>query len=209
MNYFDKIAEMDRDSVLHPFTYLKDYASGESGGPPVIVESGKGVWIVDSTVREYIDGFAGLYCFNVGYGRTEVAEAIARQAYKLAYYHSYASHTADVLATLSDRLVKMAPGKMSKVFYGLSGSDANETQAKIVWHCNNLRDCRKRKNHRPGAWLPRLLSGIGLDDRPQFLSRSHGFADCRHPAHWCTALLLGRCARRNRRSIQRAPSGRA
>lgn len=144
MEYFDKIAEMDRNSVLHPFTYLKDYASGSSGGP-VIVESGKGVRIVDSTGREYIDGFAGLYCVNVGYGRTEVAEAIARQAYKLAYYHSYASHTTDVLATLSDRLVKMAPGKMSKVFYGLSGSDANETQAKIVWYYNNLRGLPKKK----------------------------------------------------------------
>lgn len=144
MDYFDKIAEMDRNSVLHPFTYLKDYASGASGGP-VIIESGKGVRIVDATGREYIDGFAGLYCVNVGYGRTEVAEAIARQAYKLAYYHSYASHTTDVLATLSDRLVKMAPGKMSKVFYGLSGSDANETQAKIVWYYNNLRGLPKKK----------------------------------------------------------------
>jgi L-2,4-diaminobutyrate transaminase len=68
-----------------------------------------------------------------------VAEAIARQAYKLAYYHSYAAHTTEELARLSDRLVRMAPGNMSKVFYGLSGSDANETQAKIVWYYNNLR----------------------------------------------------------------------
>lgn len=103
------------------------------------METGKGVRIQDATGREYIDGFAGLYCVNIGYGRTEVAEAIARQAYKLAYYHSYAAHTTEELARLSDRLVKMAPGNMSKVFYGLSGSDANETQAKIVWYYNNLR----------------------------------------------------------------------
>ncbi len=82
---------------------------------------------------------------NIGYGRTEVAEAIARQAYKLAYYHSYAAHTTEELARLSDRLVRMAPGDMSKVFYGLSGSDANETQAKIVWYYNNLRGKPQKK----------------------------------------------------------------
>jgi adenosylmethionine-8-amino-7-oxononanoate aminotransferase len=103
---------MDRSSVLHPFTNLKDYASGAAGGP-TIMETGKGVRITDATGREYIDGFAGLYCVNVGYGRTEVAEAIARQAYKLAYYHSYAAHTTEELARLSDRLVKMAPGNKS------------------------------------------------------------------------------------------------
>ena len=138
-----EIAEMDRRTVLHPFTYLKDYASGNVD--PTIVETGKGVRIRDVTGREYIDGFAGLYCVNIGYGRTEVAEAIARQAYKLAYYHSYAAHTTEELARLSDRLVRMAPGRMSKVFYGLSGSDANETQAKIVWYYNNLRGKTKKK----------------------------------------------------------------
>ncbi|MER8713179.1 aminotransferase [Mesorhizobium sp. M1295] len=138
-----EIAEMDRRTVLHPFTYLKDYASG--GVDATIVETGKGVRIQDATGREYIDGFAGLYCVNIGYGRTEVAEAISRQAYKLAYYHSYAAHTTEELARLSDRLVRMAPGNMSKVFYGLSGSDANETQAKIVWYYNNLRGKTKKK----------------------------------------------------------------
>ncbi|MGC1332819.1 MAG: hypothetical protein WA878_21810, partial [Pseudomonas sp.] len=66
MDYFEEIAAMDRRSVLHPFTYLKDYASGKAGDP-VIVEGGQGVRITDSTGREYIDGFAGLYCVNVGY----------------------------------------------------------------------------------------------------------------------------------------------
>ncbi|MBY4611595.1 aspartate aminotransferase family protein [Rhizobium sp. 9T] len=138
-----EIADMDRRTVLHPFTYLKNYAAGETD--PTIVETGKGVRIRDASGREYLDGFAGLYCVNVGYGRTEVAEAIARQAYKLAYYHSYAAHTTEELARLSDRLVRMAPGKMSKVFYGLSGSDANETQAKIVWYYNNLRGKAHKK----------------------------------------------------------------
>lgn len=141
---YDEIVAMDREAVLHPFTQLRDFATGKAGDP-VIMDSGKGVRIRDLAGREYIDGFAGLYCVNIGYGRTEVAEAIARQAHRLAYYHSYAAHTTEELARLSHRLVKMAPGKMSKVFYGLSGSDANETQAKLVWYYNNLRGLPRKK----------------------------------------------------------------
>ncbi|SFT85452.1 aspartate aminotransferase family protein [Paraburkholderia aspalathi] len=133
-----EISALDQASVLHPFTQLKDFATGKAGDP-TIVETAKGIRIKDATGREYIDGFAGLYCVNIGYGRTEVAEAISRQAHRLAYYHTYAAHTTEELATLSDRLVKMAPGKMSKIFYGMSGSDANETNAKLVWYYNNLR----------------------------------------------------------------------
>jgi L-2,4-diaminobutyrate transaminase len=137
MTSSSSIAELDRATVLHPFTNLKDFADGTLGDP-TIIETATGVRIKDSTGREFIDGFGGLYCVNVGYGRTEVADAITRQANKLAYYHSYAAHTTEELAKLSGRLVKMAPGNMSKVFYGLSGSDANETQAKLVWYYNNL-----------------------------------------------------------------------
>lgn len=138
------ISKLDRSSVLHPFTNLGEFVSGALGDP-TIVDGGSGVRIRDVNGRSYIDGFAGLYCVNIGYGRTEVAEAISKQAYKLAYYHSYAAHTTDQLAILSDRLVRMAPGKMSKVFYGLSGSDANETNAKLVWYYNNLRGKLKKK----------------------------------------------------------------
>lgn len=139
-----EISTLDKASVLHPFTNLKDFATGKAGDP-TIIETGKGIRIQDATGRELIDGFAGLYCVNVGYGRTEVADAISKQAYRLAYYHSYAAHTTDELATLSARLVRMAPGTMSKVFYGMSGSDANETQAKLVWYYNNLRGKPNKK----------------------------------------------------------------
>jgi L-2,4-diaminobutyrate transaminase len=139
-----QISDMDRRSVLHPFTQLKDFATGKAGDP-TIVTGGKGIRIQDANGNQLIDAFAGLYCVNIGYGRDEVAEAISRQAYQLAYYHSYAAHTTEALARLSDRLVGMAPGRMSKVFYGMSGSDANETQAKLVWYYNNLRGKPNKK----------------------------------------------------------------
>lgn len=139
-----ELSDMDRAATLHPFTPVRAFEANEMGDPR-IVETGSGIRITDAKGATSIDGFAGLYCVNIGYGRQEVAEAIADQARKLAYYHSYAGHTTEALARLSNRLVAMAPGNMSKVFYGLSGSDANETQAKLVWHYHNLIGKPKKK----------------------------------------------------------------
>ncbi len=130
------LAALDRASVLHPATNAHDFASGKAAS--TVIDTGAGIRIRDVDGRELIDAFAGLYCVNIGYGRTEVADAIARQAHQLAYYHTYAGHSTEELIRLSDRLVRMAPGKASKVFYGTSGSDANETQAKLVWYYHNL-----------------------------------------------------------------------
>jgi len=161
------VSKRDRASVIHPATQLKAFASGKLNDP-TIVTSGKGIRIEDAQGRTYIDGFSGLYCVNIGYGRTEVADAIAEQAHRLAYYHAFAAHTTEALATLSDRLVRMAPGKPSKVFYGLSGSDANETQAKLVWYYNNLRGQPKKK---------------------KIISRERGFHGCSVVAGSMTGML--------------------
>ena len=85
-----------------------------------------------------LDAFAGLYCVNVGYGRQEIAEAIAEQAKELAYYHAYAGHGTEASITLSRMIVERAPNTMSHVYFGLSGSDANETNIKLVWYINNI-----------------------------------------------------------------------
>jgi L-2,4-diaminobutyrate transaminase len=137
------LAALDRASVLHPATSARDFAAGKA--PETVIDTGAGVRIRDIDGRELIDAFAGLYCVNIGYGRTEVADAIARQAHKLAYYHSYAGHSTEEMIRLSDRLLRMAPGTPSRVFYGTSGSDANETQAKLVWYYHNLIGKPKKK----------------------------------------------------------------
>jgi L-2,4-diaminobutyrate transaminase len=142
------LQQMDRASVLHPSTHVADFASGKL--PSTIVDSASGVRIRDNEGHEFIDAFAGLYCVNIGYGRTEVADAISRQAHKLAYFHTYAGHSTEELIRLSDRLIKMAPAgidcaPMKRVFYGTSGSDANETNAKLVWYYHNLIGKPKKK----------------------------------------------------------------
>ncbi|NIR29028.1 MAG: aminotransferase class III-fold pyridoxal phosphate-dependent enzyme [Gammaproteobacteria bacterium] len=138
------LEELDRQTVFHPSTHLKDHAHGVSGGPRIIT-SGKGIRIEDTKGNSLIDGFAGLYCVNVGYGRMEIADAIHEQARKLAYYHTYVGHSNEPTIRLSERIIRMAPQGMSKVYYGMSGSDANETQVKLVWYFNNVLGRRGKK----------------------------------------------------------------
>ncbi|MCR9219394.1 MAG: aminotransferase [Alphaproteobacteria bacterium] len=162
------LEEMDRQSVIHPFTALKPFAAGELGGPR-IVEGGEGIRIRDTNGVELIDGFAGLYCVNVGYGRTEIADAIHEQAKKLAYYHAYAGHSNEPTIRLSDKILRKTPAGMSKIFYGLGGSDANETNVKIVWYYNAVRGLpqktkivARRRGYHGGTVFSGSLTGLEI-----------------------------------------------
>lgn len=137
------ILASDRKNVFHASTHLKQYAEGNLAGR--IITGGDGIRIRDSEGVELIDAFAGLYCVNIGYGRQEMAEAIYEQAKKLAYYHTYVGHTNEALVELSQRIIDLCPPGMSKVYYGMSGSDANETQMKLVWYYNNVRGLTEKK----------------------------------------------------------------
>ena len=132
----DQLDRWDRDCFLHPSTHLAQHARGES--PSRIITGGSGVYIEDRDGNRLLDAFAGLYCVNVGYGRTEIAEAIAAQARELAYYHAYVGHGTEASITLARMILERAPKGMSKVYFGLGGSDANETNVKLVWYYNNI-----------------------------------------------------------------------
>lgn len=131
-----ELSALDRAHTMHPSTHLAQFARGEA--PNRIMVGGQGVYVEDSTGKRSLDGFAGLYCVNIGYGRQEVAEAIAEQAKQLAYYHAYVGHSHEPLIRLSERIVRQAGMGMQRVYYGLSGSDANETNIKLVWYYNNV-----------------------------------------------------------------------
>ncbi len=137
------LIDRDRKVTFHASTHLRDFANGDAPGR--VITGGKGIHIRDKDGREFIDGFAGLYCVNIGYGRTEVAEAIYQQALELSYYHTYVGHSNEPQIALSERILELAGPGMSKVYYGLGGSDANETQLKIVRYYNNVRGLPRKK----------------------------------------------------------------
>src|SRR4051812_35608175 len=128
-----ELGDIDRRHVFHPFSVLGEH---ESSGPRRMIVSGQGSTLTDDQGRTYLDAMAGLWCVNVGYGRPEIAEALKAQALKLPYYHSFSSMATDTPALLAERLTGLSG--LSKVLYGNSGSDANDTQVKLVRMYNNL-----------------------------------------------------------------------
>ncbi len=132
----DQLAQWDRENFFHASTHLAQHARGET--PTRVITGGKGCHIEDRDGRKLLDAFAGLYCVNAGYGRPEIADAIAEQARELAYYHAYVGHGTEASITLAKMVLDRAPAHMSKVYFGLSGSDANETNIKLIWYYNNI-----------------------------------------------------------------------
>ncbi len=160
----DQLDKWDRENFFHPSTHLAQHARGES--PNRIVTGGSGVHIQDRDGNKLLDAFAGLYCVNVGYGRKEIIEAIAAQAKELAYYHAYVGHGTEASITLAKMVVERAPKNMSKVYFGLGGSDANETNIKLVWYYNNI---------------------IGRPEKKKIISRMRGY----HGSGLMTGSLTG------------------
>jgi 4-aminobutyrate--pyruvate transaminase len=88
---------------------------------------------------------AGLWCTSLGFGEGRLAEAAARQLRRLPYYHQFGGKANDVAITLAERLIKLVPVPMSKVFFNNSGSEANESAVKLVWYYNNARGRHRKK----------------------------------------------------------------
>jgi L-2,4-diaminobutyrate transaminase len=174
----EPLESWDREAFFHPSTHMAAHARGET--PNRIVESGDGVYIVDRDGGRSLDAFAGLYCVNIGYGRTEVADAIAEQAHKLAYYHAYVGHSNEPAIRLSKMIIERAPAGMSRVYYGLSGSDANETNIKLVWYANNI---------------------LGRPEKKKIISRWRGY----HGSGVMTGSLTGLALFHNAFDLPRAP----
>lgn len=140
----DQLAAWDRESFFHPSTHLAQHARGDTTSR--IMTGGEGVFVEDRDGNRLLDAFGGLYCVNVGYGRQKIIDAISEQANKLAYYHAYVGHGTEASITLAHMILERAPKHMSKVYFGLGGSDANETNVKLVWYYNNVRGMpQKRK----------------------------------------------------------------
>ncbi|MDP6954094.1 MAG: aminotransferase [Alphaproteobacteria bacterium] len=156
--------EMDKQSLLHPYTSIADHQ--ESGS--VVVAGGSGARVRDMEGREYLDAMGGLWCVNIGYGRQEMADTIAEQAGKLAYYHLFFAMAQEPAIRLADKVLSVMPEHMSKVFFCNSGSEANDTQVKIVWYYNNLRGKPEKRKFisRQGAYHGVTVAAASLTGLP-------------------------------------------
>jgi 4-aminobutyrate---pyruvate transaminase len=133
MTVLSNLAIRDIETLAHPNTNLASLR--ETG--PLVFERGEGVYLYDSDGKQYLEGMAGLWCTSLGYGNEELVQAAAAQMRKLSFSHLYNGKSHDPAIELAEKLKEMAPVPISKVFFCNSGSEANDTQIKLVWYMNN------------------------------------------------------------------------
>ena len=126
---------------MHPFCEVDDI---KENGSKVITDA-DGVYVTDSDGNRYLDGMAALWCTNVGYGRTEIADAAYRQMVRMPFYNTFFKSTTMPAVELSQTLAELAPDGLNHVFYASSGSEANDTVVRMVRHYWNVKGKANKK----------------------------------------------------------------
>ena len=137
-----EIWRKDRAHVIHPYT---DFATFQDEGSHVI-SSSAGCYVTDIEGNEYLDGIAGLWCTNIGHGRVDMAEAIARQVAKMQYYNPFGHTTNEPAAVLAEKMAQLTPGSLNHVYFTCGGSTANDSAIRVIHYYNNLRGKPNKKH---------------------------------------------------------------
>lgn len=127
-------------SFLYPMTNLSSLTN-EQAVKPLRITRANGIRVTDDQGKEYIEAMAGLWCAGLGWGNEEIIEATTKQMRDMSYYHCFAGRRFPAVEELSEKLLSIAPGRIQggKTFFGQSGSDANDTQVRLLWHYNIAR----------------------------------------------------------------------
>ena len=149
------LEELDKQVLLHPVTSIAEH---QDAGPVIYGKSG-GVKIYDRQGKGYIDAAAALWCVNIGYGRNKLAEVAAEEMARIGFFHTFGAASNEPQIRLAEKLLSLLHEHadchhIGKVFFGLSGSDGNDTQFKLVRYYNNLRGRPEKKKiiSRVGAY---------------------------------------------------------
>lgn len=156
----DALDSLDLHRLFHPNTNLA--ALRQSG--PLLLDRGEGIYVWDTHGNRYIEGMAGLWCTTLGYGDEELARTAYEQIKKLSFTHLFAGKSHEPGVRLADKLASMAPFDASRAFFGNSGSDANDTQMKLVWYYHNAIGKPKKKKiiSRQKAYHGVTIASAGL-----------------------------------------------
>src|SRR6185295_17189813 len=128
MDHFERGFEADRRHLLHPFAEFPAFAASGSR----FFDRADGVHVYGADGTAYLDGIGGLWCVNIGYGRREMAEAIAAQVLRLPFYNTFTDMSSAPAAVLAEKLSALAPGDLNHVFYTTGGSTAVDSAVRIV-----------------------------------------------------------------------------
>jgi 4-aminobutyrate--pyruvate transaminase len=157
---------LDLKRIFHPNTNLAALHRGR----PLVLVRGAGVRVWDNHGHEYLEAMAGLWCATLGYGDEELARTAYEQIKKLSFSHLFTGKSHEPGVLLAEKLVGLAPFAASRVFFGNSGSDANDTQIKLVWYYNNAKGRPRKKKiiARQRGYHGTTLGSAGLTGLPSF-----------------------------------------
>jgi len=160
----DNYAARDLATIAHPYANL---ATLPDQGP-VVMERGDGVYVYDSAGKPYLEGMSGLWCASLGFSNAELVEAAREQMARLPFNHLFAGRSHDPAIALAEKLKDMAPIPVSRVFFCNSGSEANDTQIKLVWYMNNAlgRPNKKKIISRQRAYHGVTIASASLTGLP-------------------------------------------
>jgi len=163
-NYTRHIREIDNANHLHPFTTHHDL---RDNGPRVIT-SAEGVYIHDSEGNKILDGMAGLWCVQVGYGNEELARVAYDTIKKLSYYNLFFQTTTPYAAELAALIASKTPPGLDQILFSSSGSEANDSALKLIWYYWNLMGKPEKKAiiSRQRAYHGSTVAGASLSGLP-------------------------------------------
>ncbi len=127
-NHTAQLQRQDAAHHLHPFTDFQDYAAH----PGRIISRAEGVYIEDSDGNRILDGMSGLWCCNLGYSQPDIVEAVRRQLSELPFYNNFFQCANEPSVRLAARLAALTPDNFNHVFFTNSGSEANDTNLRLV-----------------------------------------------------------------------------
>ncbi|OJW73790.1 MAG: aspartate aminotransferase family protein [Sphingomonadales bacterium 63-6] len=158
------IAELKRLDVAHHLPAQQDYKLIEDIGGSRIVTHAEGCYIHDGDGNRILDGMAGLWCVNVGYGREELVEVAAEQMRELPFYNTFFKTATPATVLLAHRIAGLTGGKLQHIFFNGSGSEANDTVFRMVRHYWKLKGEPKRKIFisRWNAYHGSTVAGVSL-----------------------------------------------
>ena len=120
--------EYDRKHVLHPFAEFPRFLNEGSR----VFDRAEGAYVYDVDGQRYLDGIGGLWCVNIGYGRQEMADAIAEQVVRLPFYNSFTDMSSVPASALAAKLAKLAPADLNHVFFTTGGSTSVDTAVRLA-----------------------------------------------------------------------------
>lgn len=161
----DAILSQD-DHLIHSFANLDTLKEKDAR---TVITRAEGPYVFDAGGKRFIDGIGGLWCVNVGHGRAEIADAVADQLKSLDYYSTFYNLTHPLAAELSQKITSLAPGALNRVYFGNSGSVANDSAVRMLHRYFNRRGepSRRKILSRIGAYHGSTHMAIALTT-PQY-----------------------------------------